>query len=227
LCVGCISIRHSPTCPAVQPRIKFLPTPEEIKEVALHHIKAVKNPIVSFGQGCEGEPLTVTGVLEEAISLIRRDTLKGVINLNTNASKPKSIERLRLAGLDSIRVSINSFREGFYNAYYKPIDYSFKDVISSINIMKKLGGFVSINYLVMPGFTDQKEETEALFDFVKKTKIDMIQWRNLNYDPLDYFKKLNIDNVPKGQLIGVRQVILNIKERFPGLRHGYFNPRFI
>lgn len=227
LCVGCISIKHSPTCPAVQPRIRFVPAPREVAEVALFHISAARRPVVSFGQGCEGEPLMVADVLEESVKLIRQKTKKGVINLNTNASRPIDVRRLRLAGLDSIRVSINSARERFYNAYYKPIDYRFKDVMSSINVMKRLGGFVSINCLVMPGFTDTVEEAAAFFDFIRKTKIDMVQWRNLNYDPVDYFKKLKIADVSKDKLIGVRQFIQQAKQRFPGLRHGYFNPRVL
>lgn len=226
-CIGCISLKHSDTCPEVQPRIRFVPTPKEIAEVALHHIKAVRKPVVSFGQGCEGEPLLVADVLEEAIRLIRRSTKKGVINLNTNASRPEKIKQLRLSGLDSIRVSVNSARENFYNAYYKPVNYNFKDVISSINIMKKLGGFVSINYLVMPGFSDSRQEAGAFFDFIRKTRIDMIQWRNLNYDPMGIFRKLRLYNVRPDDLIGIRQLIEGIKTKFPKLRHGYFNPRQI
>jgi pyruvate-formate lyase-activating enzyme len=227
LCFGCISVKHSPTCPAVQPRIRFLPTPQEIAQVALHHIGAVRKPVVSFGQGCEGEPLLVWDVLEKAIRLIRQSTKRGVINLNTNASRPQAIKRLRLAGLDSMRVSLNSVRRIFYNAYYKPLDYGFADVLSSIKMMKSLGGFVSINYLVMPGFTDERDEASALFGFIKDTKIDMIQWRNLNYDPLDYFRKLHILKTDPARLMGVGQLITEVKKRFPRLRHGYFNPSVI
>ena len=171
-------------------------------------------------------------VLEGAIILIRKETKKGVINLNTNASKPQTVEKLRLAGLNSMRVSLNSVRGKFYNAYYKPNGYAFKDVILSIQAMKKLGGFVSINYLVMPGFTDQKEEAAALFDFISTTKIDMIQWRNLNYDPVDYFRKMKLYDVGARhavplRTIGISQLIENVKKNFPKLRHGYFNPRII
>jgi len=226
-CIGCISVSHSKTCPHVQPRIKFIPTASEIAEVALYHIKAVRDPVVSFGQGCEGEPLMVSAVLEEAIKLIRAKTQKGVINLNTNANSPEKIKKLRFAGLDSIRVSLNSLRERFYNIYYKPKNYTFSDVLSSLNAMKSSGGFVSINYLVMPGFTDLRGEAAALYNFIRDTKIDMIQWRNLNYDPVDYFKKMKITRTAPDELIGVKRLIEETDKRFPGLRHGYFNPKFI
>ena len=93
-CIGCISYQPGKTCSVTQPRIRFVPTAEEVAEVALMHIRQVKDPIVSFGQGCEGEPLMVGQTLEKAIKLIRTSTSKGIINLNTNASKPAIIKRL-------------------------------------------------------------------------------------------------------------------------------------
>ncbi|MDI6791264.1 MAG: radical SAM protein [bacterium] len=225
-CVGCISLGNLPDFPATQPRIKFVPTPDELAGVAIHHIKHVKKPVVSFGQGCEGEPLLAGDVLVKAVQIIRAATQKGTINLNTNASKPDLIRRLCQAGLDSIRVSINSVREHFYNLYYRPIDYNFAEVVESIRIMKEAGKFVSINYLVMPGFTDAPDEFEAMIRFVKETGLDMIQWRNLNYDPLMYFKMVDINDLPKERLLGVKEEISYLKEYFPELRHGYFNPFF-
>jgi hypothetical protein len=65
-----------------------VPSPEEIAEVALRHILVARNPVVSFGQGCEGEPLMVSDTIREAIRLIRTRTQAGTINLNTNASLP-------------------------------------------------------------------------------------------------------------------------------------------
>ena len=78
--------------------------------------------------------------------MIRKITQKGIINVNTNASRPEKIRCLFKAGINSIRVSINSVREDYYNAYYNPQDYTFKDVLGSIKEAKKNGGFVSINY---------------------------------------------------------------------------------
>ncbi|MEW5767670.1 MAG: radical SAM protein [bacterium] len=223
-CIGCISTGQPPDFPAVQPRIKFVPTPLELAEVALHHIKRAKRPVVSFGQGCEGEPLLAGDVLVEAVQKIRVVTGKGTINLNTNASRPEVIRRLCQAGLNSIRVSLNSLREPFYNLYYRPIGYNFADVVESIKIMKEAGKFVSINYLVAPGFTDTQAEFDALGRFIQETKLDMIQWRNLNYDPLLYLKMLNINHLPEGKFLGIKEEISYLKKHFPEVRHGYFNP---
>ena len=149
------------------------------------------------------------------------------ININTNASRPKTIARLFDIGLDSIRVSMNSVRQEYYNRYYRPADYSFQDVLKSIKIAKRKKGFVSINYLVMPGFTDSKDESVALKRFIEAYKIDMIQWRNLNFDPLQYFKVIKCAVHPS-DMIGIRQLIASLKKSFPRLKMGYYNPsRFI
>lgn len=222
-CFGCISYQPSGSCPPTQPRIKFAPAPEEVAEAALFHIYNVRDPVISFGQGCEGEPLLAADIVEKSITLIRKNTSRGVINMNTNASRPNTIGRLFYAGLDSVRVSLNSARERYYAAYYRPKDYKFKDVVRSIKIAKSKGGFVSINYLTMPGFTDSVDEFSALKDFIRKNRVDMIQWRNLNFDPLRYFRILKFSCSRYGML-GVRQIIYSLRKSFPRLMMGYYNP---
>jgi len=215
-CAGCISLE-------TQPRIKFTPSPEEVAELALFHIKYVKNTVLSFGQGCEGEPLLEAKLIEKSIRLIRGRTDKGTININTNASRPKAIARLFDTGLDSIRVSMNSVRKEYYKRYYKPAGYDFQDVLKSIKTAKQKKGFVSINYLTMPGFTDSEEESGALKKFIETYRIDMIQWRNLNFDPLHYFKVIKYPGEPS-KMVGVRQLIISLKKSFPSLKMGYYNP---
>jgi len=50
----------------------------------------------------------------------------------------------------------------------------------------------------------------------------MIQWRNLNYDPLRYFKEMKI-SVDAREMLGVKEIISLLKKEFPDLRMGYFN----
>ena len=222
-CLGCISFQPGKRCPASQPRIKFVPSPEELSQVALFHMDNVKNPIVSFGQGCEGEPLLQDKLIERAIVLIRKKTAKGTVHINTNGSKPDSLARLVDAGLDSVRISLNSAREEYYLKYYKPRGYKFSDVMSSIGMAKKRGVWVSINYLTMPGFTDTVDELKALERLIGRYSPDMIQWRNLNYDPLRYFEELKVWP-KKTELLGVKNIMASLKKKFPRIRMGYFNP---
>ena len=137
-CVGCISLQPSEKCSATQDRIRFVPTPTEIAEVAVPHLQKADRAIVSFGQGCEGEPLLQADTLEKAIVAIRKKTDRGTINLNSNASLPKAIKRLSAAGLDSLRVSLNSAQEHFYSPYYRPNGYAFSDVLESIRVLLAL-----------------------------------------------------------------------------------------
>lgn len=222
-CIGCISYQAKGRCLASQPRIKFIPTPQEIGEAALFHINNVKDAVVSFGQGCEGEPLLAADVIEKSIRLIRKTTDKGIININTNASRPYALVKLFDAGLDSMRVSLNSVREKYYNTYYKPKGYGFIDVLRSIKMAKAKGRFISINYLTMPGFTDSKDEFRELNNFIKNYRINMIQWRNLNFDPVRYFKELRI-SVERARMLGIREIMDDLKKKFPGLMMGYYNP---
>lgn len=191
--------------------------------MALAHIRQVGRAVVSFGQGCEGDPLTAADVIESAIGLIRHGTADGTINLNTNASMPQKVRRLCNAGLDSMRVSINSLREDCYLAYFNPRGYGFAHVMQSIEAALERGCFVSINYLNCPGFTDTPEELEALLAFLARYPIHMIQWRNLNFDPLRYVQKMN--KVGRGSLpVGMEHVLEMVREAFPDLMFGYFNP---
>jgi MoaA/NifB/PqqE/SkfB family radical SAM enzyme len=222
-CIGCISYQPEKVFPVTQPRIKFIPTPEEIAEIALFHIRNVKDPLVSFGQGCEGEPLTAGDILEESIRIIRNSTPKGLINLNTNASRPAVLKRLFDVGLDSIRVSMNSAQKAYYTMYYKPKRYNFDNVADSIDIAKTKNRFVSVNYLTLPGFSDSKGEFAAFEDFIRKHKIDMVQFRNLNIDPLYYFKSIGF-SAKTSDLIGIKSVITLLKREIPSLMIGYFNP---
>jgi pyruvate-formate lyase-activating enzyme len=220
-CLGCISLQENTGIPCTQDRIDFMPTPEEIAEVALDHIHRAENAIVSFGQGCEGEPLTNWKTLMEAITLIRSRTSRGTINLNTNASKPGALEILFDAGLDSIRVSLNSARKDLYTRYFKPENYSFEDVVDSMKIAKGKNRFVSVNYFVFPGVTDEADELEAISQLQELTRFDMIQWRNLNIDPDLYLDSMGRKLTPA---LGVRMVMERLGEVYPALRHGYFNP---
>ncbi|MBN2188790.1 MAG: radical SAM protein [Chitinispirillaceae bacterium] len=223
-CLGCISLQPKGSgVPSTQHRIDFVPTAGEIAEYVVPHLKHAAHPIASFGQGCEGEPLLQARVIEESIRKIRGRTKRGIINMNTNASCPAEIERLCAAGLDSMRVSLNSAQRDFYHAYYRPKGYSFDDVVESIKIARRNKVWVSLNYLVFPGFTDSRAEFSALGKFVTKTGINMIQTRNLNIDPVWYSDSLGIGR-RSGRPLGMVDWITAVRKEFPAVKLGYFNP---
>ncbi len=222
-CVGCISLQpDEETIVSTQDRLRFKPTAEEIVEFTVPHLEEAPFPIVSFGQGCEGEPLLMWETIREAIIEIRKHTPKGSININTNGSKPDAVRKLCEAGLDSIRVSTNSARREVYMPYYRPNNYDFDDIVESLKVVNSFGGWTSINYFVFPGMTDSIAEYEALRKLIKETGLKMIQWRNFNIDPDWYLGKIGVGDT--GECMGVKQLQELLKEEFPDLRYGYFNP---
>lgn len=221
-CVGCISLQPSGCCSSTQERIAFVPTVKEIVQMSVPHLEHAERAIVSFGQGCEGEPLLQAELIAHAIQAIRKKSVKGTINLNSNSSLPGSMEKLAKAGLDSLRVSLNSSQEMFYNRYYRPTNYCFDDVKESIKIMKKWNRFVSLNYFVLPGVTDSLDEFHSLCQLLSSCKPDLIQLRNLNMDPEWYLK--TIDFPKSSTSMGMRVWLGRLKKEFPDLRFGYYNP---
>jgi pyruvate-formate lyase-activating enzyme len=222
-CIGCISFQpEAEEIVSTQDRLTFKPTAEEIVEFTVPHLETAPYPIISFGQGCEGEPLLMWETIRDAIIEIRKHTKKGSININTNGSKPDAVKALCEAGLDSIRVSTNSARKHIYSAYYLPNNYQFEDIVESLKVVRSYGGWASINYFVFPGMTDSVEEYEALRKLIKETNLSMIQWRNFNIDPDWYLGKIGVTDC--GEIMGVKQMMELIREEFPQLKFGYFNP---
>ena len=221
-CIGCISRQEDTGLSPTQERIDFVPSPEEISGVAVPHLQNASRPVVSFGQGCEGEPLLQAATLEASIRMIRKATGRGTINLNTNGSLPEAVEKLCRAGLQSIRVSMNSARPEYYEKYFRPKGFGFDDARRSLSVVKANGGFASINYFILPGFSDQKSEYLSLKKLIEETRLDLIQMRNLNIDPEWYLDILKPDLREKK--LGVSRLISMLREEFPDLRLGYFNP---
>lgn len=222
-CIGCISFQpEHEHIESSHDRLVFKPSVEEIVEYTVPHLETAPYPIVSWGQGCEGEPLLMWETIRDSIIEIRKHTSKGSLNINTNGSNPKAVKKLMEAGLNSIRVSLNSFRDEYYTPYYRPNNYELKDLLESLKIVNDMGGWTSINYFVFPGCTDSIAEIESLLKAIEYTNLKMIQWRNFNIDPDWYLGKLGITET--GERYGMQQALTLIKETFPHIQYGYFNP---
>jgi len=222
-CLGCLSWQPAAAaggCCASQQRLDFVPTPREIADLAVPHLKTADAGIASFGQGCEGEPLLQAATIERAIKLVRSKTDRGTINLNTNGYDPRRIRELAQAGLDSVRISLNSSLKKQYDAYYRPVNYSFADVKRSIRTARAAGLFVSVNLLVFPGYTDREQEVTGLLRLLRQGNVDMVQMRNLSIDPWWYIREIPR---PKGEALGIAQLIALLKREFPKVRIDYFN----
>ncbi|MEL7567129.1 MAG: radical SAM protein, partial [Dehalobacterium sp.] len=122
-CVGCISSQPSECCPSPQRRLNFIPLVEEIEEIGVDHLNKDHKGIISFGQGCEGEPSLQADLIGESIRRMRQNTDQGTININTNAGHTENIKKIIDAGINSIRVSMISPTPEVYDAYHRPRGY--------------------------------------------------------------------------------------------------------
>src|SRR5258707_4140982 len=220
-CIGRISKQDGEALISPQARLTFIPAVEGILAVAIPHLEQAEDAIVSFGQGCEGEPLLQWRRIEQAIRAMRTRTNRGVININTNASNPRWLQRLYDAGLDTIRASTISGHPETYTAYYRPLGYSFEDVKESLKRAHDAGVYSSINLLCFPGMVDREREVEALLAFVKETGLRLIQLRNLNIDPEVLLPRMpELDSM--GEAVGMRRMIEIIRQEVPQVEIGNF-----
>ena len=221
-CIGCLSDQGSDSpFPPSQPRLDFAPTAEEIAGVILRHFEGVDGAVASFGQGCEGEPLLRARDLAAAIGMGRNRTARGTSNCNTNGSLPGAVRDLAGAGLDSIRISLNSPTARYYERYHRPAGYTFDDVMRSLEAALEAGLFVSINLFFLPGFTDSEGEAASLEALLSRFPVAMVQARNLNIDP-DYY--LDGIGFADSEPMGIEALLGRLRERHGNMRIGYYNP---
>jgi pyruvate-formate lyase-activating enzyme len=223
-CLGCLSKDPAWGTPTPQKRLKFAPTPEEISRVIASHLERAPEPMMSFGQGCEGEPTMNGPVIIESIRLARARTQRGIININSNGSRPDTIRACAKAGATALRISLNTFDRDVYTMYYRPADYTFDDVMRSFEVARDEGMHISINLLIWPGFTDQMVEVDRISALVSDGRLHMIQLRNLCVDP-GYFRSALPPREQRGLLLGMRGFVEELHRRHPALRFGTFNPR--
>ena len=153
-----------------------------------------------------------------AIKKIRATTSRGQININTNAGFTAGIKKIVDAGLDSMRVSIISANAENYQRYYRA-GYPLDAVKNSIRYALDNGVHVSLNLLYMPGFNDRISELDAWKNFLDALPVQMIQVRNLNYDPDEFFRVMP----PDKNFVGAKNFLRELKDTFPALTIGNFS----
>lgn len=218
-CLGCISLQPSECCPSPQSRLTFVPTIEEIVELGVAHLQSSDEAIISFGQGCEGDPSMQADLIAQAIMEIRRITDRGTINMNTNAGHTAGIQKLCLAGIDSLRISLNSATDDIYAQYYRPRNYTLDHVRQSLRFAADHGVYTYLNLLTYPGINDCEQEVENLLELVRSCDVKAIQIRNLNIDPETM---QGILDTVEGEPLGVPAFLQVLAEELPGVDIGNY-----
>jgi pyruvate-formate lyase-activating enzyme len=221
-CLGCISLQTDGEAPAPQPRMRFAPTAKELVELADYHLGGREAAIVSFGQGCEGEPLTRDDALVEATREIRKRHPGATVHINTNGSKPHVLRALVEAGCNSVRISAISFTDNIFRAYYRPVGYTLDDVVACGRVMADAGGQVCINLLTVPGLSDAPDEIERTVRAAREMGVHQIQWRSLNVDHDWLIDVLKHRGHALDDGIGMAAALQTAREQLPGVEHGNF-----
>ncbi len=128
------------------------------------------------------------------------------------------------AGLDSVRVSLNSAVKDLYEAYYCPVKYSWEDVEASLALCRRRGAYLSLNLLTLPGVTDRAGEVEALLALVRRHRVDQVQVRSLCIDPLQYLDVAR-DRGAGGAPLGIREMLRVLRRGAPVGAHRQLLPR--
>lgn len=222
-CLGCISLQPSECCPSPQSRLTFVPTVQEIVEIGVNHLERAEGGIISFGQGCEGDPSMQANLIAAAIAEIRRQTSKGTINMNTNAGNTAGIGKICQAGIDSLRISLNSGTNEVYQAYYRPVNYQLDDVRASLSLAAEQGVYTYLNLLTYPGINDCVGEVESLLELILNHGVQAVQIRNLNIDPATMEHILSL---VQGEALGVPALLRILEEETPQVAIGNYTKPF-
>lgn len=221
-CVGCISEQPEEGPPPSHERLERAPGAAEMARIGIAHLSSAPGrTMVSFGQGCEGEPLTRAREIAQAIRLVRAATPRGSINVNTNGSLPEALSELIDSGLDACRISLNSAHKALYEAYYQPIGYGWEEVAESVALARRRGVYTALNLLSFPGVTDQEGEAEKLCELVARARVDQVQTRSLAMDP-DQYAAVAAGRSAGGRRLGMGELFRRLKSARSGLVIGNF-----
>jgi pyruvate-formate lyase-activating enzyme len=196
----------------------FHATAEEIATLGIEHI-AAGGTLLSFGRACEGEPLLVARLLEDAIRLIRAATRSGTIHLETNGSVPAALRRLATTGVDAVTIRLVSARADTYETLHRPEGYRFADVRASIRVAAEQRLATSLLVPVMPGVFDRTEEIAALVAVADELpEGSAVLMRDLAADPLRALAAVK----SRDTSVGIARALERLREELPHLRVGSF-----
>ncbi|VVB66252.1 Radical SAM superfamily protein [Candidatus Gugararchaeum adminiculabundum] len=162
-----------------------LPPERIVQETKLHGSKSI-----AFTYN---EPTIAFEYARDTFILAKKEGLKTVFVSNGFQSK-ECMEALKGCGLDAIRIDVKSFNENFYRDICKA---RLEPVLESVKLAHRLGLWVEIITLVIPGKNDSDEELKQIAEFVAGVDKSM-PWHVTAFHP-DY-KMANVPATQKAKL---------------------------
>jgi pyruvate formate lyase activating enzyme len=102
--------------------------------------------------------------------------------------------------LDGINIDLKSFRDGFYRRY---CGASLQPVLDTIELMVKLGVWVEVTTLIIPGWNDSPEELRWLAQFLRGIS-PAIPWHISRFLPA--YQVFDRPPTPVGTLLAARDI---------------------
>lgn len=156
------------------------------------------------------EPTIFAEYALDVMKLARRKGLKGVFV--TNGFESPECWKAIWKGIDAVNIDLKSFSDGFYGKTCKALG-GLEAVKSSIALAKKLGLWVEVTTLLIPGQNDSAEEIMQAAEWLASVDEEM-PWHVTAFHP-DY-KMNNVACTPYEKLVEARKVGLQA-----GLKHVY------
>ncbi len=148
---------------------------------------------------------------EFALDTAKLASEKGIKNVFvTNGYMEKEVLEEISPFLDACNVDLKSFREDFYRKVCKA---RLTSVLENIKLMKKLGIWVEVTTLIIPGLNDSEEELKNIARFIKEVD-ESIPWHVTAFYPA--YKMTHLPPTSLEVLIEARR--LGLKE---GLKYVY------
>ena len=111
--------------------------------------------------------------------LAKRDGLYNTFVTNGYMS-PQALEMIN-PYLDAVNIDLKSFNADFYR---KTCSSQLEPVLENIRLMKKLGIWIEITTLIIPGLNDSEEELKKIAEFIASVGVE-IPWHISKFHP-DY-----------------------------------------
>ena len=144
------------------------------------------------------EPTVFIDYAHQTMKLAKKEGLKNVWVSNGYFSD----EAIKLVSpyLDAINIDLKSFSEKFYREI---VGAKLEPVKENIKKIHKLGIWLEVTTLIIPGYNDSEEELSKIAKFIKKISPD-IPWHISAFYPA--FKMKNVPPTPKKALVKAYQI---------------------
>lgn len=156
-----------------------------------------------------GEPVVFYEYMLDTCKLARKAGIKNVIVSNGYINQ-KPLEEL-CKYLDAVKIDIKAITNKFYHTI---CDGTLEPVLNTLKLLKKIGIWFEMVYLVIPTLNDKKEEFEKLGIWIKENLGPFIPLHFSRFYPLYLLK--NLPPTPVKTLEQARDICLNL-----GLKYVY------